>query len=114
MPVPLEMTMSQQKLSALECPDVLSQPKDRDPDAVPCVLLQPHALPPGVHHPPEASQAPPSAPPGPASEVEDESADPVGDGHSDAELARRMGDGKPSNEPVDRHDVPAPDAEKGR
>lgn len=111
MPMPLEITMSLQKLSALECADVPSQPKDQDADTVPCVLLKPGALTPTAHDAEPASGPPPSGPP---REVEDESADPVGDGHSDADLARKMGKGKPPAEPYPSPDMPAPDAEKGR
>lgn len=87
--------MSTQKLSALEgAPAPSAQPAQRDASEVlesptPCALLS--ALPvtpaPGV---PEHMK--------PA--VEDESADPVGDGHSDAELARRL--------PAEPAEPPAP------
>lgn len=72
-----------------------------------CVLLIPGAIPSAAAESPIAPSStpttstpspalPPDASPLPAApphEVEDESADPVGDGHSDADLARRLVDG---------------------
>ncbi|MBT9463040.1 hypothetical protein [Hydrogenophaga sp.] len=83
--------MTEKKLSALECAsveEVVCQATRKDQpgsESPPCALLDPHAplatVPPSPVVPEEGGTALPS--PG----VEDESADPVGDGHSDAELA---------------------------
>lgn len=80
-------TTTDKKRCALECASVeeAAQAARRTNEVVvpPCLLLDPHAddIPDssgaqlGVKH---------------ASETEDEAADPVGDGHSDAELAARL------------------------
>lgn len=79
-----------------------------------CVLLVPDAV---------ASVRADASSPAPApgvqpKEVEDESADPVGDGHSDADLARRLNDAPlppavPEPEMDERAD-PQADEKKGR
>lgn len=77
--------MSTQKLSALEGALAPSaQPAQRDSSEVldsptPCALLSALPVSPAPVVPERIKPA-----------VEDESADPVGDGHSDAELARRL------------------------
>ncbi|MBS3997847.1 MAG: hypothetical protein KGZ67_11075 [Hydrogenophaga sp.] len=84
-------------------------PPTETPPLVPtrCVLLIPGAIPSAAAESPIAPSStpatstpspplPPEASPLPAApphEVEDESADPVGDGHSDADLARRLDEG---------------------
>jgi hypothetical protein len=77
------------KLSALEAAEI--QPPVSPVAAAPCALLAGHT-PPQPEEPPAAPDKPlphpvPQQPPAP---VEDESADPVGDGHSDADFARRQ------------------------
>ncbi len=62
---------------ALEMADSATPGAEAPPEVRPCALLCADAP------PPPAPAPPPPAPP------EDESADPVGDGHSDAEWAER-------------------------
>lgn len=81
--------MTEKKLSALECASVeeaAGHSTRKDPpgsEPAPCVLLDPRAPVPAQEHSIDLG----AGHGGPAHEVEDESADPVGDGHSDADLA---------------------------
>lgn len=110
--VPREMPMTLQKLSALECPDVHVPLQEREAEAVPCALLQPGAKASDAAH---ANEPSPPSPAAPAPAVEDESADPVGDGHSDAELAQRIKElPRPGEAVAPAADPPPPDEEKGR
>ncbi|MDP2263840.1 MAG: hypothetical protein Q8K24_11850 [Hydrogenophaga sp.] len=108
--------MTLQKLSALECPEVPSPTREREPEAVPCVLLQAGALPSDET---QANEAHPPSPAAPEPAVEDESADPVGDGHSDAELAQKLKElprevPRPGERTAPGFHPPPPDNEKGR
>lgn len=104
--------MTLQKLSALECPEVPSPTREREPEAVPCVLLQAGALPSDATH---VNEAHPPSPAAPSPAVEDESADPVGDGHSDAELAQKLKDVPQRGERAAPGNHPPPaDEEMGR
>lgn len=96
--------MSPQKLSALE--SALLPPPDPDKQPTPCVLLQPGAPESGA-----ACSVAPSKPDTPAEE--DESADPVGDGHSDADLARQLDESMPSGPGPQPGDLQPPGREKG-
>ncbi|WP_382320836.1 hypothetical protein ACFJGX_12980 [Hydrogenophaga sp. UC242_50] len=58
------------------------------PEPRPCALLCADATADGANAP-GAPQPPPAPTPVPSAPPEDESADPVGDGHSDAEWAER-------------------------
>jgi hypothetical protein len=82
-------TTTDRKRCALECGGVeeLEKAKRGTDEGVltPCVLLDPHAY---VLQISRATQLEV----GQQSEVEDESADPVGDGISDAEFAARLAD----------------------
>ncbi|MCY1542511.1 hypothetical protein D9M68_782600 [compost metagenome] len=94
--------MTEKKLSALECASVEEaavHSTRKDPpgsEPAPCVLLDPHAPVPAEDH----SIDPGAGHSGPASPaVEDESADPVGDGHSDADLAADLPPQDPPPQP---------------
>ncbi len=87
--------MTEKKLSALECAsveEVVCQATRKDlpgAEPTPCALLDPHAPLATVQPPsPDLDEGGKTTPSSPG--VEDESADPVGDGHSDAELAAEL------------------------
>ncbi len=99
--------MTEKKLSALECAsveEVVGQATRKDlpgSEPTPCALLDPHAplatVQPASPDFDEGGKTTSSIP-----GVEDESADPVGDGHSDAELAAEQP--KPEPPPQRRED----------
>ncbi|WP_332739341.1 hypothetical protein [Hydrogenophaga sp.] len=94
--------MTEKKLSALECASVeeaAGHSTQKDPpgsEPAPCVLLDPRAPVPAQEH-----SIDPGAGHGntPRREVEDEAADPVGDGHSDADLAADLPPRDPPSQP---------------
>lgn len=78
----LVTALGEKKPCVLEMADASPAPRtEATHDPRPCALLCADV--PGENGAPAAPKAPPAPPP------EDESADPVGDGHSDAEWAER-------------------------